>query len=78
MVWEIADAVRTHVYRKWPTKESRKCWERGAQGGVFTKHPNKLLQSCEPVTSSSTGDDCALPARLLHGKAQQDVWLTET
>ncbi len=23
MLWEIADAVRTYVYRKWPTKESR-------------------------------------------------------
>src|SRR2546425_11956397 len=24
----IAEAVRVHMYRKWPGKESRKCWER--------------------------------------------------
>ena len=31
MVWGCA-AVSAHVYRKWPTKASKKCWECGAQG----------------------------------------------
>jgi hypothetical protein len=34
----IADAVRVHMYRKWPTKESRKWWERGTK-----RRPHKAL-----------------------------------
>ena len=30
-VWELAQAVRAHVYRRWLTKESRKSWERVTQ-----------------------------------------------
>jgi len=30
MVWGF-EAVSVHVYRKWPTKASKKCWECGAQ-----------------------------------------------
>ena len=31
----IADAVRTYVYRKWPTKESRKCGARAATSAAW-------------------------------------------
>ena len=67
MVWEIADAVKTYVYCKRPTKESRKCWQRGVRGRprmrwrvppepvVWHQDVNAWMTSSDVITSAWRG-----------------------
>jgi hypothetical protein len=51
----IADAVRTHVYRKWPTKESRKCWAVRQRAAAWQAWGYMLIAAMEfdPVPSQA-------------------------
>src|SRR5262245_23827837 len=46
-------ASQTHVYRTWPTKESRKCWEGSAQRRLSSRN---AISSTDRRLSSHTLD----------------------